>query len=81
ATLQCPDLWTEFALLQRLIYKNTSQHRSSTFMRQLRAVRRSGAPAPDRASALPGGGAGGAAAAEGGGGPGPRLGHVAAGRG
>ncbi|KAL6749708.1 hypothetical protein V8C86DRAFT_3031758 [Haematococcus lacustris] len=40
ATLQCPDLWTEFALLQRLIYKNTSQHRSSTFMRQLRAVSR-----------------------------------------
>ncbi len=37
-SLAAPDLWQEAALLRRLIYKNSSQHRSSSHMRQLRQV-------------------------------------------
>jgi hypothetical protein len=40
AALQLPDLWYEADMLQRLIYKNSSQHRGGHVMRTLRGVHR-----------------------------------------
>lgn len=39
-SLECPDLWVEAALLGKLIYKNNSQHRGTSYLRRLRHVLR-----------------------------------------
>ena len=44
ASLEREDLWREVALLERLIYKNRSQHRSSIHFRRLLEVRAGGPP-------------------------------------
>ena len=38
AALERQDLWREVAILERLIYKNRSQHRSSVHFRRLLEV-------------------------------------------
>lgn len=40
ASLDAPDLWVEAALLSKLVYKNSSQHRGTPYMRRLRQVLR-----------------------------------------
>lgn len=37
--LSCPELWSEFALFERLLYKSRSQHRGAPFMGPLLKVR------------------------------------------
>jgi Domain of unknown function (DUF4477) len=39
ASFQQPELWREAALLDRLLYKNRSQHRSSCHFQRLQEVR------------------------------------------